>query len=259
MTNTTSASDEVIISDLDGIRTITINRPDTRNAVNLAVATRIHEAIDELDEDRALTVGILTGAGGYFCAGMDLRAFLQGERPITSRGFAGLTEQPSRKPLIAAVEGFAHAGGFELMLACDMVVASKEARFSLPEVKRGLIAAAGGLLRLPQRVPLAIAMELALTGKAITADTAYQFGLVNALTEPGHALPRAIELAQTIASNGPLAVAATKQVLTESRLWSDEDRFSRQRQISDPVRDSEDASEGARAFLEKRAPVWRGE
>lgn len=182
-------SDVVRTEYADGVAVITLDRPESRNAVNRAVSEGVAAALDELDSRDDLTVGIVTGAGGTFCAGMDLKAFLAGERPgIDGRGFAGLTDAPPRKPLIAAVEGHALAGGCEVVLACDLVVAAEDARFGLPEVKRGLVAAAGGLLRLPHRLPYQIAMELALTGAFLDAPKAHAYGLVNRLTEPGGAL-----------------------------------------------------------------------
>jgi enoyl-CoA hydratase len=238
---------------------ITINRPDQRNAVNAAVAQGIAGALDELDGDPELSVGVLTGAGKGFSAGMDLKAFVSGERPwVQGRGFAGIVERPAEKPLIAAVEGFAVAGGLEVALACDMIVVARGARLGIPEVKRSLVAAGGALLRLPRVLPRTIAMELALTGEPITAERAQELGLVNRLTEPGQAVDAALELAGVIAKNGPLALAATKRVLRESSDWPDTEFFERQREIIDPVFDSEDAREGASAFAEKREPVWRG-
>jgi enoyl-CoA hydratase/carnithine racemase len=229
---------------------VTIDRPEARNAVNLAVAEGIAAALDRLDGEDALRAGVLTGAGGTFCAGMDLKAFVAGERPhVEGRGFAGIVQGPPRKPLIAAVEGWALAGGFEVALACDLIVAARDARFGIPEVKRGLVAAGGALIRLPRRV----AMELALTGEPISAERAYEMGVVSRVVEPGAALGAALELARTIAANGPLAVDATKRVLTAAEDWE------RQAEIVAPVFASEDAREGARAFAEKRAPVWRGE
>jgi enoyl-CoA hydratase len=238
---------------------ITINRPDQRNAVNAAVANGIAAALDELDADGGLSIGVLTGAGKGFSAGMDLKAFVTGERPWAGdRGFAGITQRSADKPLIAAVEGFAVAGGLEVALACDLIVASKGARLGIPEVKRSLVAAGGGLLRLPRMLPRNIAMELALTGDPIEAERAYALGLVNRLAEPGQAVAVALELAETIAANGPLALAATKRILTESVDWPDGEFFSRQGEITGPVMGSEDAREGAKAFAEKRAPVWQG-
>jgi enoyl-CoA hydratase len=238
---------------------ITLNRPDQRNAVNQAVAEGIAAAMEELDGDGELSVGVLTGAGKGFCAGMDLKAFVSGERPWAGdRGFAGITQRAADKPLIAAIEGFAVAGGLEIALACDLIVAARGAKLGIPEVKRSLVAAGGGLLRLPRLLPRTIAFELALTGEPIEAERAHGLGMVNRLAEPGQALEAALELAATIAANGPLALAATKRVLRESLDWPDQEFFARQREIVDPVMASEDAREGSRAFAEKRPPVWRG-
>ena len=243
----------------DGVLVVTINRPEAKNAVNAAVAAGVAAALDELDATDELRVGVLTGAGGTFCAGMDLKAFLQGESPIVEgRGLAGVTQRQPRKPLIAAVEGWALAGGFEVMLACDLVVASEAARFGVPEVKRGLVAGAGAALRLPERVPLPIALELLLTGDPIDARRAAELGLVNRVTAEGAALDGALELAGTIAANGPLAVAVTRQIARGSRDWSTDEGWRRQDELMGPVFVSEDAQEGAQAFAEKRAPVWKG-
>ncbi len=241
------------------VMVVTINRPDQRNAVNAAVAEGISRAMDELDADDALSLGVLTGAGKGFCAGMDLKAFVAGESPYYGdRGFAGITQRASAKPLIAAIEGFAVAGGLEVALSCDLIVAARGARLGIPEVKRSLVAAAGGLLRLPRVLPRNVAMELALTGDPIDAERAHALGLVNRLAEPGEALTVALELADAVAVNGPLALAATKRVLTESVDWPDSEFFARQGEIVGPVMSSQDAREGATAFAEKRAPVWRG-
>jgi enoyl-CoA hydratase len=238
---------------------VTINRPDQRNAVNAGVAHGIAAALDELDADDSLAVGIITGAGGYFSAGMDLKGFATGERPwLEGRGFAGITERPADKPLIAAVEGFAVAGGLEIALACDLIVAASGAKLGIPEVKRSLVAAGGGLLRLPRMLPRNIANELALTGDPITAERGYELGLVNRVTDAGAALDGAIELAATIAANGPLALAASKRILSESVDWPQSEAFERQRSIWEPIFGSADAREGATAFAEKRPPVWRG-
>jgi enoyl-CoA hydratase/carnithine racemase len=238
---------------------ITINRPDQRNAVNAAVAHGIAAALDELDAEPSLSLGVLTGAGKGFSAGMDLKAFIAGESPYAGdRGFAGITQRSSSKPLIAAIEGFAVAGGLEVALSCDLIVAARGARLGIPEVKRSLVAAGGGLLRLPRVLPRNVAMELALTGDPIDAERAHALGLVNRLTEPGKALNKALELAEAIAVNGPLALAATKRILTESVDWPDSEFFARQGEIAGPVMASEDAREGSRAFAEKRAPVWQG-
>src|SRR6201995_621430 len=197
-----------------------MNRPDQRNAVNAAVATGIASALDRLDADANLTVGVITGAGKGFCSGMDLKAFVSGERPWAGdRGFAGITQRSAAKPLIAAVEGFAVAGGLEVALACDLIVAARGARLGIPEVKRSLVAAGGALLRLPRVLPRTVAFELALTGDPMIAERGYELGLVSRLSEPGEAVARALELAEAIAVNAPLALAATKRILTESSDW----------------------------------------
>jgi enoyl-CoA hydratase len=250
---------EVLVEARDHVLIITLNRPEARNAINEAVATGIAAAIDQLDGDPDLRVGVLTGAGGTFCSGMDLKGFLRGENPnIKDRGFAGIAESPPKAPLIAAIEGWALAGGFEIMLACDLVVASREAKFGIPEVKRGLAAGAGGLLRLSSRLPYNVAMELALTGDPISAQTAHAYGLVNTLTDPGAALDGALELAARLSGNGPLALAATKQLMRSSLDWTEAEGWERQPAILGPVFRSEDAREGATAFAEKRAAVWTG-
>jgi enoyl-CoA hydratase len=243
----------------DNVLVATLNRPDARNAVNAALAEGVGRALDELDDDDSLAAGVLTGAGKGFSSGMDLKAFVAGESPYYGdRGFAGIVQRPPRKPLIAAVEGFAVAGGCEIALACDLIVAARGARFGVPEVKRSLVAAGGALLRLPRRLPAGVAMELALTGDPIGAERAHELGLVNVLAEPGAALDAALELAGRIAANGPLALTATKRILTEAPTWPEEEFWMRQGEISGPVFASEDAREGAVAFSEKRDPVWKG-
>jgi enoyl-CoA hydratase len=238
---------------------ITIDRPEARNAVNAAVAQGMAEALDRLESDDELRVAVLTGAGGTFCSGMDLKAFMAGESPmVEGRGLAAITQRPPAKPVVAAVEGWALAGGFEIVLACDLVVASRTARFGVPEVKRGLVAAAGAAIRLPERVPQPVALELLLTGEPIDAERAHALGLVNRVVEEGEALEEALRLAEVVAANGPLAVAATRRVALEARDWSREEAWERQDEIVTPVFVSEDAMEGAAAFAEKRAPVWRG-
>lgn len=252
-------SEEVVLRERRG-RTliITINRPEVRNAFNLAVAKGLAAAVDELDDTQDLSVGIITGAGGNFCAGMDLKGFACGELPhVPGRGI-GFTEKPPRKPLIAAVEGYALAGGTEIVLATDLVVAGKTARFGIPEVKRGLVAAGGGLLRLPKRIPYQKALELALTGDNFTAEEAAAWGFVNKLTEPGEALDGALELAERITANGPLAVAVTKEIIVKSAGWSEDEMWKRQGELIGPVFSSRDAIEGATAFAEKRKPNWTG-
>jgi enoyl-CoA hydratase len=238
---------------------ITLNRPHQRNAVNAAVASGIAAALDELDADAALSVGIVTGAAGFFCAGMDLKAFVAGERAQTGdRGFAGITRRVADKPLIAAIEGFALAGGLEIALACDLIIAARGALLGIPEVKRSLIASGGALLRLPRALPRNVAYEMILTGDPITAQRGYELGLVNRLVESGEALEAALQLATTIAANGPLALKASRQILRESLDWPDSEFFELQEAIAGPVFRSGDAKEGSMAFAEKRPPVWSG-
>ncbi len=249
----------VLVEQRGATLVVTINRPQRRNAVTRQVSEGIAAAMDRLDQDEELSVGIITGAGGSFCAGMDLQAFLDGERPeIEGRGFGGITEKPPRKPLIAAVEGFALAGGCELALACDLIVAAEDAFFGLPEVSRGLVAGSGGLVRLPRRIPPAIALEYALTGARLPTQEAHGWGLVNRITVSGEALAGALALAASICANGPLAVAMTKRIVMESPNWPQAELWSRQAPLVDAVLASEDAREGALAFAEKRAPVWLG-
>lgn len=254
-----SETAELLVETRGPVLIMQLNRPQARNAATLEMAEAMASALDALDSQPELRVGIITGAGGSFCAGMDLKGFLQGKRPsLPGRGFCGLTMRPPAKPLIAAVEGYALAGGFELALACDLIVAARDAQFGLPEVKRGLAASAGGLLRLPKRLPYHVAMECILTGDMFGAERFAPLGLVNRLTEPGGALDAALALAQTIAANGPLAVAASKQVASQSGEWPLAEMFDRQAVITAPVFSSQDAREGAAAFAEKRPPVWKG-
>ena len=253
-------SDEVLVEHADGVTVITINRPEARNAVNAAVSAGIAAALDEFEDRRDLTVAIITGAGGTFCSGMDLKAFVRGENAITrERGFAGITARPPRKPIIAAVEGYALAGGCEIVLSCDLVVAAENAFFGLPEVRRGLVAGSGGLLRLPARIPYQVAMQLALTGDRLSAADAHRYGLVNTLTAPGGALAEARRLAARIAANAPLAVAATKEIISCAATWPADEAWGRQEAIMRRIAATADAREGALAFAEKRPPVWRGE
>ncbi|QRY42753.1 crotonase/enoyl-CoA hydratase family protein [Mycolicibacterium boenickei] len=257
MTDQTSDVDRpVLVEQRDRILLVTINRPKAKNAIDEAVSHALAAAMDRLDGDDALSVGVLTGAGGTFCAGMDLKAFARGENVAVEGRGLGFTERPPVKPLIAAVEGYALAGGTELALATDLIVAGRDAVFGIPEVKRGLVAGGGGLLRLPLRIPSAIAMELALTGDNLAAARAHALGMVNVLSESGSALEDALALAQRITANGPLAVAATKRVIVESRSWAAAEVWSNQWKILEPVFESNDAKEGAVAFAEKRAPQW---
>ncbi len=254
-----TGQDELLVEERGRVLVLTMNRPEARNAVSLTMARRIAEEMQRLDDRPDLSVAVITGTGGTFCAGMDLKGFARGERPVVEdRGFAGLVRRPPRKPLVAAVEGYALAGGFEIVLSCDLVVASREARFGLPEVQRGLTAAAGGLLRLHRRIPYHLAMELVLTGRMWPATEAADVHLVNRLSDPGGALEAALELADEVAANAPLALAASKQVMLASADWPLEEQFDRQEEYVDPVRRSADAKEGALAFVEKRDPRWTG-
>jgi enoyl-CoA hydratase len=255
----TPPAEPVLTERRGNVLLITLNRPEVRNAVNAALAAGLAGALEELDGDEALSVGVLTGAGGFFCAGMDLGAFLKGESPwFGDRGFAGIAQRASRKPLIAAIEGFAVAGGMEIALGCDLIVAARGAKMGIPEAKRSLVAAGGALLRLPRRIPYHVVMELALTGDSLPAERFHEFGLVNRLAEPGGAVEAALELAAALAANGPLALIAAKQILQEQFDWQSQEMWDRQAAISGPVFASEDAKEGANAFKEKRDPVWRG-
>lgn len=250
---------DVIVTESDGILTLTLDRPEARNAATYEASRIIADALDRLDAQDDLRVAILTGANKTFCAGMDLKKFLEGETPsVPGRGFLGLTIRPPRKPIIAAVEGYALAGGCEAVLACDMVVAGRGAKFGLPEVKRGLAAVGGGLMRLPRQIPQRVAMELALTGDMIGADRAFELGLINQIVDDGEVLNAAIDLAGRIKANAPLSVMATKEIVMESRDWPTEVMFERQNAYREPIFNSNDAKEGARAFAEKRAPNWTG-
>jgi enoyl-CoA hydratase len=252
-------SEEVLVERRGAVQVIIINRPEARNALNRAVAAGIRDAADELDADAGLQAGVLTGAGGIFSSGMDLKAFMTGESPtFAGRGLCGITQTPPRKPLVGAAEGWALAGGFELLLACDLVIAGASARFGVPEVKRSLVAGAGGALLLPHRIPRALALEMLLTGDPVDASRAAEMGLVNRVVEEGGALAAAIEVAERIAANGPLALAATKEIARRGGDWTT-DRWERAAALMGPVFKSRDAQEGARAFAEKRAPVWKGQ
>lgn len=242
-----------------GVRVITIARPQKRNAIDRPTALALADAFDAFDADESSSVAVLTGAGGYFSAGADLGSVARGDIPVLEgRGFAGITRRPPAKPVIAAVEGYAYAGGFELALACDLIVASATASFALPEARRGLVAAGGGLLRLPDRVPYHIAMELALLGEPISAVRLADLGLVNRLTEPGDSLEVALELARKIQLSGPVATRTAKRIISESRYAATETRFAEQEKIVAPLRSGPEAREGALSFVERRDPAWAG-
>jgi enoyl-CoA hydratase/carnithine racemase len=243
-----------------GVAVLTFNRAARRNAVDLETATLLSAALDEVDATDDIRVAILTGGSETFSAGMDLKDYAEtGRRPVDEhRGGFGIVARPPAKPIIAAVEGAALGGGFEIALACDLIVAGRSATFGLPEVKRGLVASGGGMLRLPRRIPRNLAAEAILTGQPFTAQRCAELGLVNRVVADGETLAAAQELAGAIAENAPLAVRASKQVMTDARLWHDDEEFALQEAVIDPVRSSRDAREGARAFAEKRAPRWEG-
>lgn len=248
-------ANEILTETRGRVLLITLNRPEARNAVNSALGEALVAAVGALDSDNGLTAGVLTGAGGGFSAGMDLKAFAAEGPP---KGFGQFLQNGSRKPLIAAVEGFALAGGLEIALSCDLIVAAKGVKLGLPEVNKGLFAAGGGLFRLPARVPYGVAMEMALTSDPITAEYAHQLGLVSRLAETGKAAEVALELAERIARNAPLAVVASKQIVRETRGLTEADCWVLQAPISTRIFTSEDAKEGPRAFAEKREPKWTG-
>jgi enoyl-CoA hydratase len=240
---------------------IKINRPEARNAVNAAVASGIEEAIDRIEADDSIWVGILTGEPPVFCAGADLKEINSGNAAglVTAKGgFAGFVQRQRTKPIIAAVDGPALAGGTEIVLAADLVVASTTATFGIPEVKRSLVAGAGGLFRLGRKIPLNIAMELTLTGDPIDATRAHHFGLVNRLVEPGQALDEAIKLAEQICANAPVAVRESRKIVLEATNAPDEIGWRMSAEGMGVAMTSEDFSEGLTAFIEKRPPVWKG-
>ncbi|WP_179467052.1 crotonase/enoyl-CoA hydratase family protein [Mycolicibacterium vinylchloridicum] len=238
---------------------LAINRPAVRNAIDLPTAEEIAAALDDVEARPEIRAIVITGRGGFFSAGMDLKAFTAtNQRPITAtRGAFGIVANPPAKPLVAAIEGAALGGGLEIALSADVIVVAEDAKLGLPEVARGLVATAGGVLRLPSRVPRAVALEMIMTGSPISAARAYEIGLVNRVVPAGTALAGAVELARTIAANAPMAVRAAKAVAVNAVHWDGSDGFALQRRYTDPVRDSADAAEGARAFVEKRPPVWQ--
>jgi enoyl-CoA hydratase len=248
-------ADEVLIERRDRVLLITLNRPEARNAINTALAQALTAAIEELDSDDGLTAGVLTGAGGGFSAGMDLKAFATEGPP---KGFDEFLRNGAKKPLIAAIEGFAVAGGLEIALSCDLLVAAAGVRLGIPEVGVGLFAAGGALMRLPRLVPYGVAMEMALTGDPITAEKALEYGLVARVAEPGKAVDEAIALATRIAKNAPLGVAASKRMIVDSFGRTEEEFWDHQTPHLRKVFASDDAKEGPRSFAEKRAAKWTG-
>lgn len=252
----TGTEDAVLVERRGRVMVITLNRPEAMNAINGALSHGLLNAVRELDQDDALTAGVITGAGRGFCSGMDLKAFARGEDigPLTT-----FIREGSEKPLIAAIEGFAIAGGCEIALTCDLLVASKGAKIGIREVKVGLFAAAGGVFRLPARVGYARAMEMALTGEPLSAEAAMDAGMLSSLTEHGGALEAAVTLAEKIAENAPLAVAASKKLVRAAASGIDEEALWKlQVPLQQKVFTSNDAKEGPKAFAEKRAPNWTG-
>ncbi|OMH34208.1 crotonase/enoyl-CoA hydratase family protein [Tersicoccus sp. Bi-70] len=259
--NPTDTTDDrpLLVTEHGAVMVMTINRPHARNAIDLGLATALAEATTELDARPDLRVGVLTGSAGVFSAGMDLKAFAAGQTPtVPGRGFGGLVEAEVATPLIAAIEGYALGGGLELALACDLVVTARDARLGLPEVTRGLVAGAGGVFRLPRRIPRALALQMMLTGEPIDGARAAELGLAVEATEPGQSLEAALDLAERIATSAPLALAAVTRILRETEGLSDAEAFAVQRPIIASLKDSADAAEGARAFAEKRPPQWTG-
>jgi enoyl-CoA hydratase len=252
-------ADEVLRERRGHVELLTINRPEARNAINLATALALSAALDDCETDDDVWVVVLTGAGDKaFSAGMDLKAFAAGEFPITEKGFGGLTKRNFPKPLIAAANGSALAGGFEMMISCDMVVAAEHAVFGIPEASRGLVAGAGGLIRLPKRVPISVAYEMALTADPIDAARAYELGLVNHVVHGDVVLDVAIALAERIAKNAPLAVRTSKDVMRRARELDEADAWTINDEAFSMIGRSADAMEGAVAFAEKREPNWQG-
>jgi enoyl-CoA hydratase len=252
-------ADEVLRERRGHVEILTINRPEARNAINRATAIALGDALDACERDDDVWVVVLTGSGDKaFSAGMDLKAFAAGEFPITDQGFGGITQRDFPKPIIAAANGAALAGGFEILISCDMVVAADHAKFGIPEASRGLVAGAGGLIRLPKRIPLAVAYEMALTADPIDAQRAYELGLVNRVVPGDRVLDEAIALAERIAKNAPLAVRTSKDVMKKSRELSEEESWKVNTEAFGMIGRSADALEGAIAFAEKREPNWQG-
>jgi enoyl-CoA hydratase/carnithine racemase len=252
-------ADEVLQERRGHVEIVTINRPEARNAINRATALALNDALDRAEADDDVWVVVLTAAGDKaFSAGMDLKAFATGELPFTDNGFGGITNRTMSKPIIAAANGSALAGGFEIMISCDMVVAADHAKFGIPEAQRGLVAGAGGLIRLPRRVPLAVALEMALTADPIDAARAYELGIVNRVVPSDQVLDIAVALAERIAKNAPLAVRTSKRVMRLASDMKEDEAWVINNEAFTMIGQSADALEGAVAFAEKREPNWRG-
>lgn len=252
-------SEQRILTERRGhVLVVTMNRPEARNAFDGASAQALEAAADRIDGEDDIFVAVITGAGGNFSAGADLKAAARGERAATKRGGFGWFGKPPRKPVIAAVEGYAVGGGFELCLSCDLIVAAKTAKFGLPEVRHNVVAVGGGLFRLPRRMPYHLAMELALTGEFRDADFMHRWGVVNRVVEAGEALEEAVRWAEALQVNGPTALAASKEIMFHSPEWTDDEAWGAQMAYAQRALQSEDRKEGLAAFAEKRRPVWKG-
>jgi enoyl-CoA hydratase len=252
-------SEERILTERRGhVLVVTINRPEARNAFDAASAQALQAAADRIDVEDDIFVAVITGAGGNFSAGADLKAAARGERAATTRGGFGWFGKPPRKPVIAAVEGYAVGGGFELCLSCDLIVAAMTAQFGLPEVRHNVVAVGGGLFRLPRRMPYHLAMELALTGEFRDAEFFHRHGVVNRVVETGQALEEAVRWAEALQVNGPTALAASKEIVFHSPEWADDEAWGAQMAYAQRALQSEDRKEGLAAFAEKRRPVWKG-
>ena len=255
----TDASDRILTDRRGGVLVVTINRPEAKNAFDAMSSRAMEAAMDLFDSEPSLFIGVITGAGRNFCSGADLKARARGEkRAQLTRGGFGVFRRPPRKPLIAAVEGYAVGGGFELCLACDLIVAARDAQFGLPEVRHNVVALGGGLFRLPRRMPYHVAMELALTGEFKDAEFFHRLGVVNRIVEPGTSLEEAVKFAETLLVNGPTGLAAAKEIIFNSCNWTEEEAWREQRAIARSAIGSEDHAEGLRAFAEKRKPLWKG-
>ena len=256
-----ASSNRILTEERGPILIVTVNRPEARNAFDDESSHAMNAAMDLLDEQDHLFIGIIHGAGGHFSAGADLKAAAargNAPRKRPPRGGFGIMHRPPQKPVIAAVEGYAVGGGMEMALCCDLVVAARDAKFGLPEVRHNVVAVGGGLFRLPRRIPYHIAMEMALSGQFRDAAFMERWGLVNRIAESGDALTVALELAESLLVNGPTALAASKEIMWQSADWTDEEGWARQMPIAQRALDSEDRREGLTAFAEKRKPVWKG-